>query len=247
MNQRLLYNLVEEGKLYAIERNEGVVRTLVREDREFALELLHLAANNGRADILQFLVVECGVDPNDYGEGEWITLHNAIESDDPRTVRVLLDLARRRPDINAMWTCVPYYGHTDRTEVIQLLLDRGACQDDKSLDDLVDRLSNRGCDYRDDFGGEIGKQDHHLHTAFWYAVKIVCSFKKKLKLRRTFAYQRDQYADACIKLAALDFPVLVVIEICDELVEDWGQLDLYHRWLISHRVQRFYARVCGDE
>jgi hypothetical protein len=237
----LLLEYVQDGKLYAIEP----YRERLLEDPELALDLLHRAASSGRAEILQFLVDECGVDPNDDAEDEWRTLHNAIESEDPRTVRVLLDLARRKPDVNAIFTCVPYYGLTDRSEVLQHLLDRGACESGEYLDSLIQRLSDRGCDYRDDFGGEVGKQGHALQTAFWFMKDIVINFRKKLKLRKTFGYQRDRYADACISLAALDVPVLVMIEICDELVEDWERLDLYHRWLISHRVQRFYARVCG--
>jgi hypothetical protein len=87
--------------------------------------------------------------------------------------------------------------------------------------------------------------EHPLQAACWFAAEVVYCFRDRLKLRGTFRYQRDRFAAACVHLAELNWPVLVVIAVVDELPVDFSQLDLHHKWLISHRVQRFYAK-CHD-
>jgi hypothetical protein len=251
-NTAELVDWASRGNLLALEPHKTFVRK--RRHKGFAIEMLHTAAQYGHSVIVEWLVLECLVDPNDDGR-EWTTLNNAIASDCPRTVRRVLELSTRRPDMNA-FDEMPQYLLSDKSEIIQLLLDHGACEDDRELAHIAERLVDRGCDFRDDFpahfdcgsfgeGPSYAKQDHPLSTACFFAAELVECFRERLKLRGTFGYQRDRFAAACVHLAELNWPVLVVIAVVDELPVDFSLLDLHHKWLISHRVQRFYAK-CHD-
>lgn len=210
----------------------------------WARELLQRAAALGHSEMLGFLITECGVDPNEDDEVEtWPCMEAAIDSNEPRAVRRLLELSRRRPALSDFEAAVPNYGLHDNSEIVQLLLDHGACDDLDALRSAAERASSRGCDFRDYFEVHWNhepteKQEDPRAIAHWFIVDVIECHAERVRRRRTFEGQRGRYADAVIKIAALELPVLLVMAVVDESDDDWPLLDIHTRWLIAHRTQQ---------
>ncbi len=233
-------SLVERGNVLLLAEFEPFLAA--ESASAWARELLRRAAAAGHGQVILFLVRQCGVDPNDHDDADtWPCLEAAIGSNEPSAVRLLLEVADRRPAVSDFWAAVPHYGEHDNSEIVQLLLDHGACDDPDELHAAAERACNRGCDFRDYF--ELSWADHQLEKhedpraiAHWFIVDIIECHRARVERRSSFVGQRDAYATAIIAIAPLELPALLAMAIVDE-ARDW-RLDTHTRWLVAHRTQQ---------
>jgi hypothetical protein len=189
----------------------------------------------------------CCFEPFDEND-DWQDLKRVIDSNDPFLVRrVLAESLGRTPAYQILMFAVRRDDRTASGEIVQLLLDAGACNDAHMLEHAretaVGQYEHDKCQdwNKSDESYDGGKHSHAPWELENYFIEAVLkAHRNRCVAHAACRAQRQGFLRHCIALAAFNWPVLVVMAVVKRLPTSFAGVPKHHRWLIAHTVQRWH-------